>query len=156
MKQRFFVSSQIWSFFILPILSFLSAIILLIVHDWLPATVCFIFFVVFTLILIFERKIFFAKIEISDKGISKVFRTQIINYISWDRLVEFRALPRYFVYFLDKPFNKDTTLQNYKTNICFNLSNKRLEILLQYKDKFKSKITDISLLNETHKNLLSN
>ena len=48
------------------------SIILLLCKEWLPALFCFIAFLFFAIPCIIWRKLFFAKIEFSEDGVSKV------------------------------------------------------------------------------------
>ena len=107
------------------------------------------------MILIIGRKTIFAKIKITKDGISKIYKNEIIKFISWNMLVEVRALPKYYLYFLDKPFDNNTLL-DYKTNICFWLTDKNLNCLLQYKENFQNKISDINILSDKHQEILLN
>lgn len=100
------------------------------------------------------EKIVFAKIRLTDEGVCRFFGDEIINKICWNDVVEVRVLAKRCVYFLDKPYDEKVIPLNYKTNICFNLTKKNFANLLQFKEKFKDKITDISLLSESQKRLL--
>ena len=124
MEQRFFAIEKIWVFFMLPILSLISGIITLIFQEWYGAVACFVLFFVFLLILFIGRELFFAKISISLNGISKVFGKKNISNITWEQLIEVRALPNYFIYFLDHKYNEKDLL-NYKKNVCFILTQKK-------------------------------
>lgn len=155
MKQTFYIIPYIWLFFGFPVLFLLSTIILLILKEWYPSIVCFVLMVITNLILIIGRKAIFAKIKITKDGISKIYKNEIIKFISWNMLVEVRALPKYYLYFLDKPFDNNTLL-DYKTNICFWLTDKNLNCLLQYKENFQNKISDINILSDKHQEILLN
>lgn len=155
MEQTFFVAEKIWTFLVLPAISFIAGIILLFFKEWYPAIACFVLFFVFSLILIIWKELFFVKISISSNGIRKVLGKKVIKNIIWEQLVEVRALPNYFIYFLDNKY-EEKTLLNYKTNVCFVLTPKKLNIILQYKDKFQAKITDISILSDKDQQNLLN
>ncbi len=154
MKKEMFVMQDIWALFGLPVLSFVSSIILLILREWFPALFCFLLGLLFTIPLVIWRKLFFAKIRLTDEGVCRFFGDEIINKICWNDIVEVRVLAKRCVYFLDKPYDEKVIPLNYKTNICFNLTKKNFANLLQFKEKFKDKITDISLLSESQKRLL--
>lgn len=154
MEKDIYVIPQIWLLFGMPTISFLATILLLILQEWYPALACFILCLIFILPLIIWRKLFFSKIKITSDGISRIYKNEVIKKIPWENLVEVRVVPKYSIYFLDEAYDKNKTLLQYRTNITFYLTKKNIEYLLSYKEKFKSKITDISLLSEKYKNLL--
>ena len=123
------------------------SIILLLCKEWLPALFCFIAFLFFAIPCIIWRKLFFAKIEFSEDGVSKVYGKEVINSVKWEDIVEIRAFLQDFIYILDKPYD-ESILSKPKTNICFRITVEKLDAFLQSKEKFQDKITDISILSK--------
>ena len=147
MEQKFFATEKpIIYYSVFVSFPMVSCIVLLAYQEWWPAVTCFAVVFISLLFLAIWRELFFAKISLSENGISKVFGKKVINSIAWENLVEVRALSDYFLYFLDEKYDKKV-LNNYKTNICLALTSKKLKILLQFKDKFQDKIIDITILS---------
>ena len=97
MKNRFYCA-EVWPFYLLMAQPLLISIILLLCKEWLPVLFCFIAFLFFAIPCIIWRKLFFAKIEFSEFGVSKVYGKEVINSIKWEDKVEIRALPQNFIY----------------------------------------------------------
>lgn len=155
MKRSVFIGEHVWTFFGLPVIALLACIITLVMKLWYESLFCGCIALILCIPLVVWRKLFFAKIEFDENYIKRKYRKEIIYAISWEDLVEVRAVPVNMIYFLDVNFDKDKLLKEYKKNICFALSNKNFKILMQYKDKFKDKITDISSLSKKYQNLLN-
>ena len=79
MKKEMFAMTDIWALFALPVLSFVSSIILLILREWFPALFCFLLGLLFTIPLVIWRKLFFAKIRLTDEGVCRFFGDELIN-----------------------------------------------------------------------------
>lgn len=155
MKNAFFCNNVaiyiIISFILFPIF---ATIIALTLTKQFNILFILIIPVVFSIILFIFRKIFFAKIEISNDGISKIYGKKTIKTIKWGNLYSVKTLPGYNLIFLDKEMDKTNILNNYKSNVSFLVNNKNIIILSRYTQYFKNKITDISLLSKYHQNLL--
>ena len=107
-----------------------------------------------SIFLVSLRKTIFAKIEISNEGIARFYKKEVIHFISWNNLVEIRFVPKYCVLFLDS--NMDSkAISNSKTIVWFWINSRKINIMLKYKDKFKGKITNPGFLGEKTKRLLT-
>lgn len=112
-------------------------------------------FIVTTIPFIIFRKFFFFKIRVNSTGISKIYRKQIITEIKWESLLEIRAFASMrgsILVFLDYDVEDVKMIpRKFKTNVYFEASNKNLEIISQYKNYFKDKIKDVSVLGQDSK-----
>ena len=90
-------------------------------------------------------------VEITNEGIARTYKKEVIHFIGWNKLTEVRFVPKYSVIFLDFHADRKDIANGYKTNVWFWLNSKNLNIMLKYKDKFKDKITNADLLGKKTK-----
>lgn len=155
MKNKFLCSKSIIYFIaIFEILPILIICVVLTTTKQLNILYLLLIPFLFSAFLIPYRKVFFSKIEVKSDGIYKTYGNNIINKISWDKLYSIKAVPKYNLLFIEKEMSRQELLNSYKTNICFHVNKTNIAILLNFKDKFKGKIGDISLLSKYHQELL--
>lgn len=158
MEQKEFYAKNNTRYFLVPIMSLIGLVIAIftpIQNQKISACILFIsVFIVFSLPLLIFRKFLFFKIKVNNIGISKVYKKQIITEIKWESLLEVRAASNphgFILIFLDYSEDIKTISKKYKTNVYFLVSNKNLEIISLYKEYFRDKITDVSLLGKNSK-----
>ncbi len=141
----------IYIFGIIPI--FTIPIVILTTHQINILYILFIPFTFFIILFVF-RKSCLSKIEITEEGIAKTYKKNIIKKIKWDDLCSVKSVPLYNLIFMDKDINKIEILNSYKTNICFRVNKKNILILSHYKKYFKDKIIDLKILNNYYQDIL--
>ncbi len=111
------------------------------------------FIMVFPIILFLFRKTFFAKIQLTDEGISKIYRNKVIKHIKWEDLEKIVAVQKRSLFFLDEPISKKEFTTKYTSLISFSLTTKKIETFMQYKKFIKCDIEDIEVLGARFKQI---
>lgn len=107
-----------------------------------------------TFIIIKSRKTLFSKILINEKGIARVYKTDVIKSLLWADLKIVRVVPNYHIIFLDENITQVDANKNWKTNIIFSLNKKKIKIINKYKNYFENKLMDTSILGKVDRDLL--
>ena len=152
MEKAEYLTPQLWTFFLLPTLSFFASIVLLFLNEWYPALVCFIVCIIFMLPLIIWRKWFFMQILINEDGLKTFYKDYIFSEIKWneikdakvttityyDAYISFSKLPNIFVN--TKMAIKDKSIINVRLN------SKPGNVLIKYYKKIPIEIRDFEKL----------